>query len=217
MDSPLLALLPEEDRREVLRLARRRRFARNEVVFHAGDPGDSFHLLVTGHVAVRITTPLGDVAMLRLLGPGAIFGELALVDPAPRNATVVALDASETLSLHRQHLDQLRQTHPGVDRLLLEAVIGEVRRLSAQLVEVMYVPVDKRLHRRLVDLADIYGVGDEGHTSIPLTQEELAQLTGTTRPTANKVLRAAEGAGLVRVGRGRIEVLDVEGLARRGR
>ncbi len=196
-------------------MGRRRRFARNEVVFHEGDPAESFHLLLRGHAAVRITTSLGNVAMLRVLGPGQIFGELALIDPAPRNATLVALDASETLALHRQHLDELRQSHPSVDRLLLEAVIGEVRRLSAQLVELMYVPVDKRLHRRLVDLCSLYG--GEPPVTIPLTQEDLAQLTGTTRPTANKVLRSAEEAELLRVGRGRIEVLDVEGLIRRGR
>lgn len=215
MDSPYLALLSEEDRREVVRMARRRRFARNEVVFHEGDPADTFHLIDRGHVGVRMTTPLGDVGLLRVLGPGDAFGEMALIDPAPRNATIVALDACETLALHQQAFEALRHLHPQVDRLLLGAMVGEVRRLSEQVLELMYVPVDKRLHRRLVELAELYGGGSV--LSIPLTQEDLAHVTGTTRQTANRILRRAEEAGLLKVGRGRIELLDVEGLARRGR
>lgn len=215
MESTLLDALPEQDRREVLRLGRRRRFARSEVVFHEGDPGDSFHVLLRGHAGVRITTPLGDVAMMRVLGPGQVFGELALVSPAPRNATVFALDSCETLSWHSQQFDRLRRTYPAVERVLLEAMVAEVRRLSTQLSEVMYVPVEKRLYRRLGDLALLYG--DEGPVSIPLTQEDLAQLTGTTRPTANRVLRSAEDAGLVRITRGHVEVLDRAGLSQRGR
>ena len=215
MDSPYLAVLSAEDRQEVLRAARRRRFARKEVIFHEGDPADTFHLLDRGHVGVRTTTPLGDVALLRVLGPGEAFGEMALIDPAPRKATIVALDACETLAFHRASFDGLRRDHPEVDRLLLNAMVVEVRRLSSQLLEMMYVPVEQRLYRRLVDLAKVYGAGDA--TIIPLTQDDLAQLTGTTRQTSNRILRAAEASGLLRVGRGRIELLDMEGLARRGR
>lgn len=215
MALPLLDALPEEDRREVMRLARRRRFARNEVVFHEGDPGDTLHLIVHGHVAVRTTTPLGDVAMLRILGAGQIFGELALLAPGPRIATIAALESCETLSLRSDLLHDLRRTYPAVDRLFLDALVGEVRRLSAHVLELMYVAVDKRLHRRLVELARLYG--GEVPVTIALTQQDLAELTGTTRPTANRVLRAAEVAGLVRVGRGRIEILEIEKLERLGR
>ena len=215
MESPYLTVLSPDDRSAVIGVARRRRYVRNEVLFHEGDPADTFHILDRGHVAVRTSTPLGEVALLRVLGPGDAFGEMALMDPTPRMATIVALDPCETLTLHRDAFDRLRRDHPDIDRLLLAAMVGEVRRLSALTLELMYVPVDKRLHRRLVDLAAIYG--DGGPVTIPLTQEDLAQLTGTTRQTSNRVLRAAEASGLLRVGRGRIELLDVEGLARQSR
>jgi CRP/FNR family transcriptional regulator, cyclic AMP receptor protein len=113
------------------------------------------------------------------------------------------------------HLTQLREQHRSVDDLLLGALIGELRRVSMQLVEVMYVPVEKRVHRRLVDLAGLFG--HSAPITIPLTQAELAQLTGTTRSTVNRVLRSAEEAGDLSVGRGRIDVLDLAGLERRGR
>ena len=218
VDWALLDVLSAEQRRALLSLTRRRRFKRGEVVFHEGDPGDALHLVDKGHVAVKRSTPLGDVATLLVLGPGDVFGELAIVAPGPRNATVVALDPVETLALHGDVFDDLRLTHPAVDRVLIHALVGEVRRLSAMLVEALYVPADKRLYLRLGDLTRLFAVaGHDGPVLIPLTQEELAQLAGTTRPTANRVLRAAETAGVIRVARGRIEVLDTTALARRAR
>ena len=217
MDWPLLEVLPADQRRRLLSRTRRRRFRRGEVVFHEGDPGDSLHLIDKGHVAVKRSTPLGDVATLLVLGPGDVFGELAVVAPGPRNATVVALDPVETLALYGEVFDELRETHPAVDRVLVHALVREVRRLSAMLVEALYVPADKRICLRLVELTRIFTVaGQGGAVVIPLTQEELAQLAGTTRPTANRVLRSAEEAGAVRVARGRIEVLDAAAVARRG-
>lgn len=213
----LLAGLSEDESRSVLALTRRRRFSRGDFIFHEGDPGDTLHLLAKGRVGIRVTTPLGECATLLVLGPGDYFGEMALISPGPRNATAVAFEDVETLSIHRDQLDELRAREPGIDKFLLHAAIVEVRRLSHQLVEALYVPADKRVIRRLLDLVRLYRTEEEPVTTIPLTQEDLAQMAGTTRPTTNKVLRAAEDAGAVQIGRGRIEILDPAALARRAR
>src|SRR4051812_46316747 len=112
-----------EARRSLLAGARRRRFGRGDIVFHEGDAGDTLHLVAKGRLAVRVTTPLGDVATLLIVGPGEHFGELAVISPAPRNATVVALEPSETLSVHRDQFDELRRTYPDLDQFLLETVV----------------------------------------------------------------------------------------------
>jgi CRP-like cAMP-binding protein len=209
----LLDKLPEDDARAVLAASRRRRFARHEVVFHEGDPGDTLHLVDKGRVAVRVTSPLGDTVTLRILGPGAIFGELALLSPAPRNATIVAVERTETLAVHRDRFEQLRREHPEVDRFLLEALITEVRRLSNQLLEALHVPVPKRVALRLVDLADQYADGPPP-VLVPLTQDDIADLCGATRPTVNKVLRELEDQGVVDIARGQISILDPARLQR---
>jgi CRP/FNR family transcriptional regulator, cyclic AMP receptor protein len=217
MEWELLRPLSEEQRREVLRISRRRRFRRGEVLFHEGDPGDTLHLIERGHVAMRVTTPLGDVATLIIEGPGGYFGELALVSaPGTRNSTVVALDAVETLSLHRDQFEELRSVHHRINDMLISALAAEVRRLSARLSEALYVPVETRLYRRLVDLAVLFSSGN-GTATIPLTQDDLASLAGTTRPSANKVLRVAHEDGVLRISRGRVEVLDAAQLSRRAR
>jgi len=213
----LLSMLSEPELRSVLGAARRRTFARGETIFHEGDPGDALHLLAQGWVALRVTTPLGDTAMLAVLGPGDYFGEMAIVSPAPRNSTVVALAPVETMSLSREQLNELRKRYVAVDEVLLGALAGEVRRLSHQLLEAMYVPVDKRVPRRLLELAGLFDMGGHGPITVPLTQEDLAELAGTTRPSVNKVLKQAEQAGAVDLTRGRIIVKDRELLARRAR
>ncbi len=209
----LLSSLAEAERREVLAAARRRRFVRGEVVFHESDPGDTLHLIAKGHVAVRIATPLGDTALLRVLGQGQYFGELAVVSPAPRSATIVCLDVVETLALHRDVFEELRVKHPAVDGVLTLALVAEVRRLSSRLIEALYLPVDCRVWRRVAELTDLYGPAVDGAVVIPLTQDDVAHLAGTTRPSANKVLRGGEERGVLRIGRARIEVLDVDALA----
>jgi CRP/FNR family cyclic AMP-dependent transcriptional regulator len=211
---PLLDVLSEDDRRQLFAHARRRRFARNEVIFHEGDPGETLHLVARGHVALRLHTPLGDIATVRIVQAGEFFGELAVVSSGPRNATAIALDAVETVAIDREQLGALRAEHEHIDQLLLGALVTEVRRLAQQLVEVMYVPVDKRLWRRIEDLAVVFGSESGFAADIPLTQDVIAQLTGCTRPTANRVLRAGEAAGIIRMARGRIEVLDRDGLRR---
>jgi CRP-like cAMP-binding protein len=216
MEWALLAVLSEADRRELLSGGHRRRFAKGEVIFHEGDPGDTLHLLAKGRVSVRLTTSLGDVTTLRIISPGGWFGELALLCPAPRVATIVALEPVETLVVHRDQIAELRQRSPGFEHVLAQALVAEVRRLSVALLEALFVPVDKRVLRRVAELATLYG-GGKGPAVIPLTQEEVAQLAGTTRPTVNKVLQTAAGEGLISLRRGQIEVADSEVVARRGR
>jgi CRP-like cAMP-binding protein len=202
----LLAGLDEADREAVLAAARRRRYTRNEPLFHEGDHGDSLHLIAEGHVAMRVTTPMGEVATLRIASPGEHLGELAVLSPAPRNATVVALGDVETLSIQKPMFDELRRRHPAVDGMAMEGLVAEVRRLAAQLQETMYVPAPTRVLRRLHDLVARFG------RTVPLTQDDLAGLAGTSRKTVNEVLRDIEDRGLVRLGRGAVEVLDPAGL-----
>ncbi len=213
----LLDRLSDDDRRNVLRTTRRRRYARGETVFHEGDPGDALHLIAKGHVAVRAGTPLGDVSTFTVLGPGEVFGEGALLAPdARRTATVVALEPVETQTLSAVQFGTLRREQPEVDRFLVEVLAAQVRRLSSRLQEALFVPAETRVLRRLLELGDSYRAPD-GTVTIPLTQDDIASLAGTSRPTANRVLKAAEEDEILSIRRGRIQVLDDRGLERRAR
>jgi CRP-like cAMP-binding protein len=214
---PMLQALPEEERRALLAGCRRRTFARGEVIFHEGDLADSVHMLTSGRVAVYVTTPSGEVATLAVLGPGATFGEVALVaEPPTRSATVAAIERCVTLSIQVSNLEALRQQHPEIDRFLLGLLAAQVRRLTARLLEALYLPADKRVLRRLSDLAAIYG-GAAPEVTVPVTQEVLASMAGTSRVTANHALRRAESVGCVELHRGRVLVTDRRTLGRLAR
>jgi CRP-like cAMP-binding protein len=120
------------------------------------------------------------------------------------------------MALHRRDFEDLRRSDPSVERLLVEALSTRVGRLTGHLVEALYEPVEVRLVRRLLSLTRTYPDTD-GKITVPLTQEDLASMAGTTRPTANRVLKELEDAGTVAVARGRIEVLDVDALERSAR
>ncbi len=209
--------VPADEVTRVLSIARRRTFAAGEVVFHHDDPADTMHLISRGRFAVRVRTSVGDTAILTVLGPGEIFGEVALLGPEQRRtATVESLEAGETRSLLRGDLEALRRTHPGVSDVLIAILVGEVKRLSGHLLEALYVPSDKRVLRRLVELAAVYGTEEAAEVTIPLRQEDLAGLAGTSRATVNRVLREEEEKGTVRLSRGKVTVVDAEALRRRG-
>ena len=216
MEWQLLADVPDEALHALLTIARRRTFARGEVVFHRGDPADSLNLINKGRFSVLITTPLGDTAMLSVRGPGDAFGELALLGrEQARSATVSALEPAETHSVYRDDFERLRHEHPIVNDVLIGILTDRLRRLSDQLVEAYYVPADRRVLRRMCELTEQYRAGD-GEVVVPLTQEEIAELAGTSRATVNRVLREAERRGSVELRRGRTAVLDLDELLRRG-
>jgi CRP/FNR family transcriptional regulator, cyclic AMP receptor protein len=204
----LLDGVPEAEVQHLLSVARRRTFGRNEVVFHQGDPADSMHLIRRGRFGVRIRTRVGDVVTIAILGAGDAFGELALIgDELDRSASVVSLEPSETVSIARDALERLRHEQPQVNDLLVKLLAARIRRTNELLAEALYLPADKRVVHRLRELAELY-TRDGGDSVIPLTQEEIASLAGTSRATVNRVLRAAERAGALELTRGKTTVLD---------
>lgn len=209
---PLLADLPPDDVRQMLAIARRRTFARGEVVFHRDDPADSLHLVVRGRFGARVLTPLGDSVLVDVLGPGQSFGELALIDEARRSATVEALEVGETRSVFRDDFVTLQREHPGVKDVLLRLLADQLRRSTERVVEAHYVDAETRVRRRLSELAATYDGG-----VVPLTQEDIAAMAGTSRATVNRVLRDEEKLGTVVLGRGRTTLLDREALESRCR
>src|SRR5438034_630129 len=127
--------LPQPELRRLVAIARRRRFARNEVVFHRGDPADTLHLILRGRFAARLETETGDRVTVSVHGPGDAFGELALLDlEQVRSTTVVALEQGETYAVHRDDFTRLRQQYPSVNDVLARLLAARVRRIGGALL-----------------------------------------------------------------------------------
>jgi CRP/FNR family transcriptional regulator, cyclic AMP receptor protein len=205
-DWPILSPLSNDERHELLTLARRRRFAKGEIVVHRDDPAETLHLVRSGCLAVRVLTPLGDAATLALVGPGEAVGEMGLVRrERMRTATIQALAPTETHSLDRRAFDRLRRDHPAVDALLVQILADRVAELTDRLLDALYTPAPRRVANLIASLADTYR-DPTGAATIPLTQDELASLAGTSRLTVSRVLGGMRGRGQVEVARGRLVV-----------
>jgi len=149
------------------------------------------------------------------VGPGGVVGEVALVLPgATRTATVLALDDVTVRMLTSGAFDELCREHPPVAVAASQLLAERVERLTHHLVEALYVSVDRRVARRIWTLAALHG-GPVPGTELPLTQQDIADLAGATRPTVNQSLKKLEAQGAVTLFRGGVRIADAELLRRR--
>jgi CRP-like cAMP-binding protein len=195
---------------------RSRRFRRGEVIFHIGDPGDALFVIVSGEVKISLPSDTGDEAILATLSSGAVFGELALLDGAPRSATATALGPTETVVLPRDRFRELIATEAAVRDALLASIAGELRRLTTHVEELHFLDITGRLAARLARLAVDGGIpnGTDGSVRLRknLTQADLAAMVGCTRQSVNKLLGQFTDDGLIRLERDGIVVTDLDAL-----
>jgi CRP-like cAMP-binding protein len=195
----------------------RRRFRRNEVIFHQGDPGDSLHVVATGAVKIILPSPEGDEAIIATLRPGDFFGELALLDGAPHSATATAVEPVETLSLARAPFQQLVDEDQGLRVALLSGLAAELRRLTGQVEELHFLDLAGRLAMRLVRLARDRDPNASGavHLDWPFTQSDLAAMIGGTRQSVNKLLSRLVDDGLLLIEHDTLVIHDLHALEER--
>lgn len=207
VDIELTSVIPPQVIEAVLAASVVQRHRKGDVIFHEGDEAHSMYVVRSGHLAARIGTASGHDVTLAVFGPGHVVGEMALIlAGSRRGATVLALDAAETFVLTASAFGGLRARHPDMDRAMNLVLLSRVTRLNRQLRDALYVEVEHRIPRRLLDLASAYG-GLRAGLRLPITQQDLAELAGTTRPTVNMVLQRLEASGSIRLYRGGLEVL----------
>jgi CRP-like cAMP-binding protein len=208
---PFLAALTDVERGELLKHARLRRFAADDIVFRKDDPGDGLYGVLAGRIVVTVESVDGKELILNMFGPGEFFGEIALLDGKGRTATATAREASELLFLSRANfLPFLRQHHEAAVRIIA-FLCERLRRTTGMVEDSAFLNVSTRLAKQLAVLA---GAAGSPATAIRLSQEELAQTLGVSREIVSRQLAVWREAGVVELGRGRIVVRDVEALDR---
>jgi CRP-like cAMP-binding protein len=190
---PLFAGLPAEDLRRVGELARTRWYAKGrEVVFKASQAGQLYAIL-RGRLKVTGPNLDGGEITFAILGPGEVFGEIALLDGQARSATVTTLEACELLLLEREPFVALLHAHPAIGVRLLEVMARRVRLLSERVEDSAFLDLPARLAKQLLRLAERYGerLPDGGvRVGLSLSQGDLGELCGATRESVNKQLQA---------------------------
>ena len=212
---PLFSELDDPELERIAQVAIPRRFPDDTRVFHEGDPGDACFIVRTGSCRVTREHPDGRAITLANLGPGAIFGELAMLDGEARSASVEATEQTELLALPAGDLRALLRQHPEMGEKLIVALTRRLREANERLTRQSFQTVPSRvagvLNQLLTEDALTPRIRDG--VTIRLRQSDLAQLAGTSRESVSRFLADLERAGVVRPGRGRVTVLAPEKLS----
>jgi CRP/FNR family transcriptional regulator, cyclic AMP receptor protein len=211
---PLFSELSTAELERVAQVGIPRSFPRETRIFHEGDPGDACYIVREGSCRVTREHPDGRAITLATLGPGAIFGELAMLDGERRSASVEATDNTELVALPASDVRNLIREHPEMAEKLVVALTRRLREANERISRQSFQTVPSRvagvLNQLLAD-ETVNPLVRDGVT-IRLRQADLAQLAGTSRESVSRFLATLERAGVVRVGRGLVTVLEPERL-----
>jgi CRP/FNR family transcriptional regulator, cyclic AMP receptor protein len=211
---PLFAGLTAVESRQLLGAGRVKSYGPGEVVFRHGQPGDGMYGVLAGRVLVDLYSAEGKQLIIDVFGPGAFFGEIALLDGQGRTANAVAHEACELLFLSRREFLPYLERHPRVALRTIELLCARLRRTTDLMESSTFLHVPARLARRLLALAELHGsstaAGDE--LGVRLTQAELAATLGVTREIVSRLLATWRAEGLITVERGRLLLRDVARL-----
>jgi CRP-like cAMP-binding protein len=206
---PLFSELSREELERISRVSVARSFPAGVRVFHEGDHSDACYLVRKGDLRVTREHPDGRAIALATLGPGDIFGELAMLDGEARSASVETLSDSELLALPAADVRRLLADHPGIAVKLIAALTKRLRETNERVARQSFQTVPSRVAGVLTQLIaeESASTGRQGIT-IRMTQADLAQLAGTSRESVSRFLATLERAGVVSVGRGRVTVVE---------
>ncbi len=210
----LFSELSDPELERIAQVAIPRSYPRDTRVIHEGDPGDACFIVRTGSCRVTREHPDGRAITLATLGPGAIFGELAMLDGQSRSASVEATEDAELLALSASDMRALIREHPGMAEKLVVALTRRLREANERIARQSFQTVPSRVAGVLGQLLAEDGMAPSPHdgVTIRLRQSDLAQLAGTSRESVSRFLATLERAGVVQVGRGRVTVLEPERL-----
>ena len=205
-----LGLLGDADRRDVLATMVDRALAAGQTLVRHGDTGASFAVLLAGRFKLVTRAANGRTVLLGLRGPGDLIGEMAILDAAARSADVIALEPARVAVGDAEALRRLLRERPGVLQALCLSLARRLREADEARVELAALSGHARVAGLLLDLCDRYGrAAAEGvRIEIPLSQEELADWTGLSRPSLARALGELRRAGLLSTGRRAITLTD---------
>jgi CRP/FNR family transcriptional regulator, cyclic AMP receptor protein len=206
---PLFSELSSEDLERMSRVAVPRSYPKGVRVFHEGDHSDACYIVRSGDLRVTREHPDGRAIALATLGPGDIFGELAMLDGEARSASVEALSECELLALPASDVRQLLHRSSEITVKLVVALTRRLREANERIARQSFQTVPSRVAGVLSQLiAEEAPLEGRDGVTIRMTQADLAQLAGTSRESVSRFLAVLDRAGVVHVGRGRVTVLE---------
>ncbi|WAL73023.1 Crp/Fnr family transcriptional regulator [Kitasatospora sp. YST-16] len=210
-----LGLLSEPSRQALMRAGRVSVHAAGETIVREGERTSHLFLIEQGLVKVTSTTREGHVSLLAIRAAGDVVGELAAIDGAPRSATVTAVGTVRARAVRHSEFVRLFREQPQIALALVAAVAGKLRAATRARVDTGGYPLQVRLARVLVELAETYGepAGNGVAITVPLSQEDLAAIISSSMAGVTRSLQQLRRNGLIDTSYRRLTVLDLDALS----
>jgi CRP/FNR family transcriptional regulator, cyclic AMP receptor protein len=203
--------LDAEPLEQLCRYARHTVLKRGATIFSKGDAGKSLYVVISGTVKISISSRDGRNAILNLVGPGELFGEMSVLDGQPRSADAIANTNCEIFVIDSRDFLPFVKTQPALAMKFVELLCAKLRWASDQVEQVILQDLPARLASALLGLTEKRKLDPE-HQAIAITQQEVSEMVGMTRESINKQLRAWAARSWVRLEHGAIVVLDQAAL-----
>lgn len=205
------------DLEELGALGRRREYRKGEVLFLEGDRSDRVVVIHSGNVKVLATSDEGQEVLLGVRGAGEVIGEISVLDDEPRSASAYALETVDARVIAASRYLEFLQARPDVMLAQIRTMTARLRESDGKRLELSAYSTERRLAKRLVELADSHGemTPDGIRIGVNLSQDELGGWTGASREAVARALRRFRDAGLVTTNRREIVVTDLPGLTQR--
>ena len=187
---PLFKDFNDDQLSQVLATVSERRFPKHQFVVREGEPGDTFFVIASGSVAVCRISPDGRETILSILKEGDFFGEMSMFDSSLRSASIKTLTDVEVGAVRQVDFLGLIDRNPQIGRLLVIELSERLRAANALIAATTSQDIRARLAALLLNLAEQFGEAVDNGTRITLrlTNQEMANMIGTTRETVNRTL-----------------------------
>jgi CRP-like cAMP-binding protein len=208
---PIFCDLESEALDQLCRYAKHVTFKRGATIACKGDPGNNMYAVISGTVKISVSSPDGRNAILNLIGPGEIFGEIGVLSGEPRTADAIANTNCEVFVIDRREFLPFVKSQPALSMKFIELLCQRLRWTSQQVEQIILQNLPGRLASALIGLTEKRKLEPASRT-IAITQQEISEMVGMTRESINKQLRAWAARKWVRLEHGAIVVLDVDSL-----
>jgi CRP/FNR family cyclic AMP-dependent transcriptional regulator len=206
---PIFCDLDADAFEQLCRYAKPATLRRGATIFSKGDPGNSLIAVISGTVKISISSPDGRNAILNLIGPGEIFGEVAVLDGQARTADAIANTNCEIYVLDRREFLPFVKSQPALAMKFIELLCTRLRWTSDQVEQVILQDLPGRLASALIRLTERRRPAAQDTRTIAVTQQEISEMVGMSRESINKQLRAWASRNWVRLEHGAIVVLEI--------
>jgi CRP/FNR family transcriptional regulator, cyclic AMP receptor protein len=208
---PIFCDLDSEAFDQLCRYAKHAALKRGATICSKGDPGNSLVAVISGTVKISVSSAEGRSAILNLIGPGEIFGEMSVLDGQPRSADATANTNCEIFIIDRREFLPFVRSQPALAMKFIELLCTRLRWTSDQVEQIILQNLPGRLASALIRLTEKHKLAPGGRT-IAVTQQEISEMVGMTRESINKQLRIWASRKWVRLEHGAIVVLNTEQL-----